>query len=192
MSSQGNAFRRAGVLVFQHATEHKVSQSFGEYKFHKAEHHHRGQAHKRVRKRRQDDTRRTARTRLALCHRVTLDSVARWWVLARTTHGTPVPPRSEAVGGPRHAPRDTPKRRDQGYHATLWLPTRQRSRFVETADLRQSLPTRLRSDRIVDPLYVFVTSEYCWSANVERTVKAQALRDNSTNANLMSIQRTQP
>ena len=38
------------------------------------------------------------------------------------------------------------------------------------------------NDRIVDPLYVFVTSEYGWSANVERTMKAQALRDNSMNA----------
>ena len=40
------------------------------------------------------------------------------------------------------------------------------------------------SDRIVDPLSVFVTSEYGWSANVERTVKAQ--RDNSTNVKMMS------
>ena len=28
---------------------------------------------------------------LALCHRVTLDSVAQRWVPARTAHGTPVP-----------------------------------------------------------------------------------------------------
>ena len=51
----------------------------------------------------------TARTGLALCHRVILDSVAHWWVPGKDTHGTPVPLRMEAVGGPRHVPRDTTK-----------------------------------------------------------------------------------
>ena len=35
------------------------------------------------------------------------------------------------------------------------------------------------SDRIVDSTCVLTTSEYGWSANMERITKAQALRDNS-------------
>merc|ERR1712022_61712 len=37
----------------------------------------------------------------------------------------------------------------------------------------------LISDRIVDSPFVLTTSEYGWSANMERIMKAQALRDNS-------------
>ena len=51
-------------------------------------------------------TAQTARTRLSLCHRITLDSVAHRWVPARTftvhqcLHGG-------RPWGPRHSPRDT-------------------------------------------------------------------------------------
>ena len=55
-----------------------------------------------------------------------------------------------------------------------------------TTELSDKAEEMTVSDRIVDPLYVFVTSEYGWSANVERTMKAQALRENSTNACMMS------
>ena len=49
----------------------------------------------------------TARTGLALCHRVTLDPVAHWWVPART----PTVHQCLHVGGPRHSPRDTTRPR---------------------------------------------------------------------------------
>ena len=44
---------------------------------------------------------------LALCHRVTLDFVAHWWVPARTptVHGCPT---GKAVGGPQQAPQRRP------------------------------------------------------------------------------------
>lgn len=38
------------------------------------------------------------------------------------------------------------------------------------------------SDRIVDSPCVLVTGEYGWTANMERIMKAQALRDNSVGA----------
>ena len=50
----------------------------------------------------------TARTGLALCHRVILDSVALVGP-GKDAHANPVPLLREAVGGPRHAPRDTTK-----------------------------------------------------------------------------------
>ena len=64
----------------------------------------------------------TARTGLALCHRVILDSLAHWWVPGKDTHGTPVPLRRAWVAHNKlHA---TPARRQvQGYSATPWLPT---------------------------------------------------------------------
>ena len=46
---------------------------------------------------------------LALCHRVTLDSVAHPVGLGMDTHGTAVPLRRKAVGGPTATPRDDPR-----------------------------------------------------------------------------------
>ena len=67
----------------------------------------------------------TARTGLALCSRC-----HRAWASEGTlgpskdTHGTPVPLQRDAVGGPRHAPRDHHDDKNQGYRDTLWLPTK--------------------------------------------------------------------
>ena len=83
---------------------------FGAVQFYSAEHHHRGQAHKHVRSRRQDDRSRTNHTHTVgalpqshpgLCGTLVGPN--------KDTHGAPVPLRREAVGGPRHAPRDTTK-----------------------------------------------------------------------------------
>ena len=42
------------------------------------------------------------------------------------------------------------------------------------------------SDRIVDFPCVLTTSEYGWSANMKRIMKAQALRDNSMTSDMVS------
>ena len=42
------------------------------------------------------------------------------------------------------------------------------------------------SDRIVDSPCVLTTSEYGWSANMKRIMKAQAPRDSSMSSNLVS------
>ena len=63
----------------------------------------------------------TARTGLALCHSH-LGLCGTLVGPCKDTHGTPVPLRREAMGGPRHASRDNKKRQDQGHCATPWLP----------------------------------------------------------------------
>ena len=88
---------------------------FGELPFHDAEHHHRGQVHKHVRKRRQDDRRRTNRThRVGALPRSHPGLCGTLVGRGEDTHGTPVPPRRKAVGGPETASHATPKREDQG------------------------------------------------------------------------------
>ena len=109
------------------------------------------------------------------------------------THGTPVLVRREAVGGPKQAPRDhhhndrtkvtvTRFGYRHGSGARLLKPQVHEA----TTELGDIVDEMIASDRIVDPLFVFVTSEYCWSSNVERIVKVQSLRGNSTNLCMMS------
>ena len=64
----------------------------------------------------------TARTGLALCHKVILDSVAHWWVPARTPtlHQCLYGGRPWVARDTRHHHND---KQDQGCHATPWSPT---------------------------------------------------------------------
>ena len=57
--------------------------------------------------------------------------------------------------------------------------------YDATTELGDKIEEMIVRDRIVHPLYVFVTKEYGWSANVDRIMKAQALRDKSTSSYLM-------
>ena len=97
------------------------------------------------------------------------------------------------MGGPKQAPRETttttkPKATvtrfgyQHGGGASLLKP----QIYEELSVLGDEVEEMFVSDRIVDPLYVFVTSENGWSANVGAHVKAQALRDNATNSKMMS------
>ena len=90
---------------------------FGECFFYDAEHHHRGQAHKHVRKARQDDRRRTNST-----HRVGALPQSHPGLVGprKDTHGTPVPLRRKAVGNQLHT--TTPKRQDQGLQRHALVP----------------------------------------------------------------------
>merc|ERR1712046_432320 len=44
----------------------------------------------------------------------------------------------------------------------------------------------LMSERVVDSPCVLVTGEYCWTANMERIMRSQALRDNSSSQYMSS------
>ena len=80
---------------------------FGELQFYSAEHHHRGQAHKHVRKPRQHDRRRTNST-----HRVGVLPQSHPGLCgtlvgpSKDTRGTPVPLQRKTVGGPQPASHD--------------------------------------------------------------------------------------
>ena len=101
----------------------QVSQSFGEFQVSQCgtpSQRTSSQTRSQAETRRQETHRPHAQG--SLCHRVTLDSVAHWWVPART------PTAHQCFhGGRPWVARDTlhatPQRRDQGCHATPWLPT---------------------------------------------------------------------
>ena len=113
-----------------------------ELQFHDAEHHHRGQAHKHDRKRRQDDRKthppHTQGWRFAPDAILPGHRRAHWWVLARTSTVNQCPHCGQTVGGHNKLHATPPTLQNQDYRDTLWLPTWQRSRFVETADPRSN------------------------------------------------------
>ena len=117
MSSQGSIHRRAGVQVFQHATEHENHNWFGELPFHGEKHHHRRQAHKHVRKRGQD-----VRSRINRTHRIGAMPQSHLGLCRAQVGPGKDTLRREAVGGPQQASHATPKRQDQGNSPTPWLP----------------------------------------------------------------------
>ena len=135
----------------------------------------------------------TARTGLALCSRCHP---------ARASEGTLVGPGKDTHGLPTEwEGRGWPETSSTGHHhndKTKVTVTRlgyqhgsgagllKPQVHEATTELGDNVEEMIVSDRIVDPLHVFVTSEYGWSANVERSMKAQALRDNSTNLYMMS------
>ena len=95
-----------------------------------AKHHHRGQAHKHVRKRRQDDRRRTNRTQrvgalllMPSCLGIGGHTGGSRQGQPRYTSGTPVRLRREAVVHNK-LQATPPTRQDQGHSAAApWLPT---------------------------------------------------------------------
>ena len=102
----------------------------------------------------------------------------------KDTHGTPVRLRWETVSGPRHWStrhhhNDETKviTSRLGYQHGSGAGSLKPQIYEATTQLSDKAEKMIVSDGIVDPLYVFVTSEHGWSANVERTMKAQALRD---------------
>ena len=104
-----NAVRFAeSVSISNMPQDTRITIGLGQLPFHDANHHHRGQLHKHVRKRRRDDRRRTNRTHRVVALPQSHPGLCGTLVgPGKDTHSTPVPLRREAVGGPRHASHDT-------------------------------------------------------------------------------------
>ena len=99
----------------------------------------------------------------------------------------------KSVGGPQQATRDTTTNDKTkvtvtrlGYQHGGGAGSSKPQVHEATTELGDKIEEMIVSDRIVDSLFVYVTWEYGGSANLERIVKAQALRDNSENSYMMS------